>query len=416
VTTVLRKTPGRVRYGASLPWTIVIQAAAALAVSMGIGRFVYTPILPLMHAQAGLSAQYGSTLATANYLGYLAGALLGIFVPALVRSSAALRAGLVVLVATLALMGMTDSHPAWFALRLIAGAASAVVFVIAVSAMLARLRQHAQHLVGWGFGGVGAGIALSGLVVLVISAPLTWRAAWWASAALAVVLSGVAWSLRPEPASAPTATQVHGDLPRTHRWFAALLTSYSLEGVGYIIAGTFLVAAINQNSPGRAGNSAWILVGLAAFPAAAIWARLGQRWTRPTLLCAALVIQAVGIALPALLPGVAPALVSSVLFGVTFLGIASIVLALGAHLQYPRAVALLTTGYSIGQILGPLVVTPLLHNGYHVALLVGAVIVLAAAVAAAALRVSFPHRVGVMVEPSRQRDPAPQRRATEGRS
>ena len=92
---------------------------------------------------------------------------------------------------------------------------------------------------------------------------------------------------------------------------------------------------------------------------------------------------------------------SAVLFGGTFLGVASLALALGAHLQYPRAVAVLTTGYSTGQILGPLLVTPLLHGGYRVALLVGAAVVLAAAAAAAVLRINFPHRVGGMVEPSR---------------
>jgi MFS family permease len=389
------------------PWPTVVQAAAALAVSMGIGRFVYTPILPLMHAQAGLSAQGGSTLATANYIGYLAGAVGGIFAPALVRSALALRAGLVVLIATVALMAVTERPEAWFTLRLVAGVASAFVFVIAVSAMLNRLRHHAQHLIGWGFGGVGAGIALSGAVVLIVRTTGTWRTAWLASAALAVVLTAVAWPLRPEPAGAPTALQLHGDLPRTHRWFGALFTSYFLEGIGYIIAGTFLVAAINEHSPAWVGSSAWVLVGLAAFPASAIWASLGHRWTRPTLLLAALMIQAVGIALPALVTGVAAALVSAVLFGATFLGIAGLVLALGAHLQYPRAVALLTAGYGIGQILGPVIVTPLLHNGYRVALLVGAAIVLAAAVAAAALRAGFPNRVGTMVEPSRDGRPSP---------
>jgi MFS family permease len=78
---------------------------------------------------------------------------------------------------------------------------------------------------------------------------------------------------------------------------------------------------------------------------------------------------------------------------VTFIGIASMALAIGAHLRFPRAVAVLTTGYSVGQILGPLVVTPLLRHGYHQALLVGAVVVLAAAVAAGVLRVRFPHSV-----------------------
>ena len=244
-------------------------------------------------------------------------------------------------------------------------------------------------------------------MVLALRATPDWRTAWVSCAALAFILMVVAWPLRPGPAGPPAAAQRQGDLPSTHRCFAALLTSYSLEGVGYIIAGTFLVAAINENSPGWVGSSAWVLVGLAALPAPALWARLSRRWARPTLLLAALLIQAAGIALPALAPGAGPALLSAVLFGGTFLGIASLALALGAHLQYPRAVAVLTTGYSTGQILGPLLVTPLLHSashgsGYRIALLVSAAVVLAAAIAAAALRIGFPHRAGGMIEPSHQ--------------
>jgi hypothetical protein len=198
-----------------------------------------------------------------------------------------------------------------------------------------------------------------------------------------------------------TASPKAAGAPPAHRWFAALFAAYSLEGVGYIIAGTFLVAAIGQNSPGWAGTGAWILVGICAVPASAIWAALGHRWTRPSLLFAALLLQAIGIALPAVAGGVAPALLGAALFGSTFLGIGSLVLALGAHSQFPRAVAILTTGYSVGQILGPQIVRPLLRNGYHAALLVGAAIVLGAALAAAALRVGFPLRVGAMLEPSR---------------
>jgi MFS family permease len=178
-----------------------------------------------------------------------------------------------------------------------------------------------------------------------------------------------------------------------HRWFGTLFASYTLEGVGYIIAGTFLVAAIEQNSPGWIGGGAWVLVGLAAMPSAALWTWLGRRWSRPDLLLAALAVQAVGIALPALIGGVAAALVSAVLFGATFIGVSTLALAVGDHLRFPRSVALLTAGYSVGQILGPLVVTPLLHHGYHEALLLGGVIVLASAVAAAVLRVGFPHRL-----------------------
>ncbi|WP_438306524.1 YbfB/YjiJ family MFS transporter [Streptomyces sp. HUAS TT11] len=364
---------------------------------MGVGRFVYTPILPLMHAQAGLSADAGAHLATANYVGYLIGALAGILAPALVRSPAVLRGSLVVLTLTLAGMPATHSTAAWLVLRLLAGIASALIFVIAASSLLSHLREHPAHLPGWAFGGVGAGIALSGLLVLVLRGVADWQAAWWASAGLAAVLAALSWNLRPEHAPPPgTAVAQAGPRQPTHRWFGALFVSYTLEGIGYIVAGTFLVAAIGQSSPGWAGSGAWVLVGLAAVPSSALWARLGRRWSRPDLLLAALAIQAVGIALPALFGSVAAALVSAVLFGATFIGVSTLALATGAHLQYPRSVALLTTGYSVGQIAGPLAVAPLLHHGYRQALLLAAIVVLAAALAAGLVRIGFPHHMAVV--------------------
>ncbi|MGW2717014.1 YbfB/YjiJ family MFS transporter [Streptomyces sp. NPDC001492] len=125
--------------------------------------------------------------------------------------------------------------------------------------------------------------------------------------------------------------------------------SYSLEGVGYIVAGTFLVAATGRAPP--VGNGSWVLVGPAAVPSPALWARQGRRWSQPSLLLAALVVQAIGIALPALIGSVAAVLLSAVLFGGTFPGISMPALATGAHLRFPRSVALLTAGYSVGQIL-----------------------------------------------------------------
>ncbi|MGW3433651.1 YbfB/YjiJ family MFS transporter [Streptomyces melanosporofaciens] len=393
------------------PWAHVVQAAAALGAGMGVGRFVYTPILPLMHAQAGLSAATGANLATANYVGYLLGALAGTFLPRLVRSPALLRSCLVGLAVSLAAMPLTHSPGVWLLLRLCAGVASALIFVIAASSLLSHLRDHPAHLPGWAFGGVGAGIALSGLLVLALRTIADWQAAWWASAVLTALLARPAWFLRPEPAP-PSASATPGAErrttgPRTHRWFTALLASYTLEGIGYIIAGTFLVAAIEQSSPGWIGSGAWVLVGLAAIPSSALWAGLGRRWSRPGLLLTALAVQAVGIALPALIGGVAAALISAVLFGATFIGVSTLALATGAHLRFPRAVALLTAGYSVGQILGPLVATPLLHHGYEQALILAAAVVLASALAAALLRIGFPHHMPTPGHPVARSEPAP---------
>jgi MFS family permease len=357
----------------------VAQAASALAVAMGVGRFVYTPILPLMTGQAGLTAEAGASVATANYVGYFAGAVAGTLAPGLVRSPGVHRGSLVLLVGTLAAMPLTTSTPAWFVLRFLAGAASAMVFVIAVHAL--------AHRPGWGLGGVGAGITLSGLLVLAL--PPQWRVVWWATAALAAVLTAGAWTLRPTtPGARPTVTPRP---QRPHLPFSALFASYTLEGVGYIIAGTFLVAAINTTSPGPLGGLAWVLVGLAATLSPALLAWLGRRWTQANLLLAALVLQAIGIALPAVLSGVAAALIAAFLFGATFLGVATTAMTIGTRLGFPRAVALLTAGYSAGQIVGPLVATPLLRHGYHNALLLASAIVLAAAVAASLLRIAAVH-------------------------
>lgn len=360
--------------------TAVLPTAAALAAAMGVGRFVYTPILPLMTAQAGLGAHSAGHLATANYLGYLGGAVATTLSPRLARSGLACRVSLLAIVASMAAMPLTVNVIAWLSLRTVAGFTSAVVFVIAVNTLLERLPEK----VGWGFGGVGAGIALSAVLVLALPTAAGWRTAWWSAAALASVLAAAGWSVHPRRETAPT-----GVAPtRTHRAgtarFVLLFTGYTLEGIGYIIAGTFLVAAVTQHSPGALGNSAWLVVGLAVIPSAALWVRLGARFGQPAMLTAALALQAVGIAL-ACQGGSAASLAGALLFGGTFIGVSTLAMAEGRLLGIRGAVALLTVGYSVGQIVGPLVVAPLLDGGYRPALIVSASIVLLAGLATGAV-------------------------------
>jgi MFS family permease len=182
---------------------------------MGIGRFAFTPILPMMTARAGLTAETGATLATANYVGYLAGALAAAMSPRMARSPLVLRASLVAVVATLLAMPLLDNPIHWAIARLLAGFGSALVFVTAVNLMMDQLRHHSPHLAGWEFSGVGVGIAASGFLVLLLPADTDWRGAWWAVGALAAVLGGGAWAthtitLTP-PRSAATCRRRHGD-------------------------------------------------------------------------------------------------------------------------------------------------------------------------------------------------------------
>ena len=125
-------------------------------------------------------------------------------------------------------------------------------------------------------------------------------------------------------------------MPRhdVNRPFALLFGSYTLEGIGYIIAGTFLVAAIAQHSPGWLGNGAWLVVGLAAAPSAALWAWLSSRWSHPRT-AGRRAAPAGGRDRPACTASGAAALLGAVLFGGTFIGVSTMALAAGRLLQFP---------------------------------------------------------------------------------
>jgi hypothetical protein len=412
-TIVLGSRPKSASPAAGGAWQIAAQGGAALAAAVGVGRFVYTPLLPLMQTQAGVAAATGGQVATANYLGYLLGALAGVLAPQVGRSRGAFRISGSVLVLTLAAMPLTHAGWLWAGLRGVAGAASAVMFLVAVNTVLAALPAQQRHLAGWAYGGVGAGIAASGLLVLAVRTVGDWRTGWWAAAALTalLVLAG-----RSVGTGTGTAGQIGrrtaaggADGPRGKvRTHGVLLAgSYTLEGAGYILAGTFLVAAVAGTGPAWLSEGVWVLVGLAALPSCALWAALSRRVSRPTLLTAALALQTIAIALPAVTGGPGAALIAAVLFGATFMGITTLALAAGAHLEIPRAAATLSLGYAAGQVLGPLTVQTLLTGGYTGALLVGAALAAAAGVGSALLRLRFPHGMEAHRGHRRPRHPAP---------
>ncbi len=357
-------------------------AVLALAAAMGVGRFVYTPILPLMQSQTALDPGTGAHLATANYVGYLLGAVALSLAPSLTSSRPLIRTSLVALVGSLALMPVAGST-GWLLLRLVAGVASAVVFLAAVRAAI-RATKNRPHRAGYAYAGVGSGIALSGLLVLLLgSSP--WPFAWFSAAGCALVLFIPLWMLQEPGEEPPPSTAEPTTRPAYGNTYALLLILYFLEGVGYIIAATFLVAALSDTGLAWLGNATWILVGLAAAPSCVVWAYWSRRVPRPKLLVAALAVQTVAIALPGITTQPAVVLLAALGFGGTFMGITTLTLGLGTELDLPRAAATLTAGYGFGQVLGPLVVHSTLGSGYRPALLIGAAIILTATLLAVRL-------------------------------
>jgi predicted MFS family arabinose efflux permease len=325
---------------------IAARGAAALIVAMGIGRFAFTPLLPPMQAEAQFSDAAAGLLASINLFGYFAGALAAGHMTHEKRE-AAYRIGLAIAVLADLLMAAPLGVPGWAVVRAAAGVSSGLIFILATAFVLEQRGHAALH-----FTGVGFGIVLSGIVAVLVP---VWQTSWLMLAGLCLLLALFAAGLR--------GAALYRDQPRvrarlTWSWPLAWLTiAYSLQGLGYIISGTFLVAILH-GLPETAGLGAWawLVVGLGAIPSALIWARLALRLGSWRALAIAYAVQAAGMILP--FAGGAPAaIVAAISFGGTFIGITGVSLTLAARLrpaQAGQAVARLTIFYSVGQAIGPL--------------------------------------------------------------
>jgi MFS family permease len=376
-----------------MPRFSLLGGILALAAAMGIGRFAYTPILPTMLEAGELDTAQAGWLAAANYAGYLAGALLlAVAVPGSVRTGV-LRASLVAVAGTTALMALPTGLAVWSIVRFVSGLASAGVLVLASGLVLDELRRQGRSaLSGWLFSGVGLGIAISGIVVRVTGETLDWRGQWLALALLATASIFPCWRwLLPiarttaTPGRVLPAAEFVGAAPRR-----LLFAAYFLEGVGYIVTGTFLVAIVAA-TPGLEGIGAdvWIVVGLAVVPSAVVWAALGARVGYACGLVCAYLLQAAGIALP-LAGGAGAAFASAVLFGGTFAGITALTLTLAGQLAPDRSASLigaLTALFGLGQVIGPVLAGSLASraNSFAPALAVAATLVMMGGVLMAVL-------------------------------
>src|SRR6185436_1662715 len=106
---------------------IALGGLLALAVAMGIGRFAFTPLLPIMQADMGLTVEAGGWLASSNYAGYLIGALAATRLH--VAPLRAIFGGLLAIAVTTLAMGFTHNFVEWIVWRTASGIASAFVLV-----------------------------------------------------------------------------------------------------------------------------------------------------------------------------------------------------------------------------------------------------------------------------------------------
>lgn len=359
----------------SKPIAIAVAALISLAVAMGIGRFAFTPLLPMMLNDRVIDLPAASWLATANYFGYWLGAVACAMQPRLwaywrgtktLVHSTFIRAGLVATVLlTLAMAQPTASlWPLW---RLLAGIASAVVFVYTSGWCLARLTAlGTPALAGIMFVGPGLGITVSGLAASAMVAG-GWSAAagWAAFSGLAVLLSAIAWAQLRGNVQAPPAPTASDDTGR-RRPLALFALAYGLAGFGYIVTATFLPVIARQALPGSIWlDLFWPLFGLSVSLGALITVRIPPRLDRRRLLIGCYAMQASGVLLGAWFPSLTGFALGSLLLGLPFTAITLFAMQEARRLRphgTSAVIGALTAAYGLGQIAGPPLVGWLLQR------------------------------------------------------
>ncbi len=350
---------------------LALAIALGAAISLGITRFAYGLLLPSMRTDLGWSYALAGAMNTANATGYFLGALACPWLMRRFGPSLLLVAGALLASVFMVGSGFVTQTEGLLAQRLLAGMASALVFVaggLLAARLGARDPLRSGLLLGIYYGGTGVGILLSSLLVPVAlegaqAALHGWRWAWWALGALCGLFSLVlVWPARVMAAwAAPVAAA--GAVPVTFRWrqFGFGLAGYTLFGVGYIGYMTFVVALLR--SQGRSATEITVfyaLLGVAVMASSRIWARLLDRFHdgRPLALLNGLL----GLAtlLPALTHAWGWVMLSGLLFGGVFLSVVASTTALVRHnlpqSAWGQGISAFTTVFAAGQIVGPTVV------------------------------------------------------------
>ncbi|WP_431021896.1 MFS transporter [Erwinia rhapontici] len=335
---------------------VALCAFLTLVVAMGIGRFAFTPQVPLMIGENQLSLTSAAVVAALNYLGYLCGSFDAM--RATRRVEWRLQAGVwgaVVLTLISALVSGPWQHGV---VRFLIGWASGWAMVLIAAWSNEQLHRYQRPgLSAAVFAGPGTGILISGLLAVWLHSQQVSAAwAWGAYGLLALALVALIARTLPRtgqlhrPETAPEPLRLTPGLKR-------LVWSYSLAGFGYILPATFLSQMATTRFPGLISQFVWPVFGGAAVVGIAIGILTRHLGDSNRRLALVLWVQALGVFAADLIPGLGGLALGSALIGGGFLCVVQL------SLQYARELAplhtrylagLLTTGYAVGQLVGPM--------------------------------------------------------------
>ncbi len=361
---------------------ILLAGILSIVISIGIARFAFTSLLPFM-LEDHLTLKQAGVLASFNFLGYLSGAIFSMLIKDINKKVIYLRVGMFLSIVGTFMLATTSSETLWLFSRVISGFGTALLFLIGSSLVMLKLNfQDKTKAMGIHFSGIGFAILVSELISQQVLKNGTWAEAWMVLTLVALFFSFyVMHILSFDKAVKKEAVKHKISASIFSVYVVLLILAYFTEGVGFVVQGTFLPDIINslEGLEGY-GNLAWLIVGLAGVPSSIIWMRLAHNHGTINMIIMAMLLQILGILIPALSNNMYLNLLSGALYGSTFIGLVALFMNRAGQLAKENPVVLMggmTAAYGIGQVLAPLYSVLLIdkYGTYNITMFVTAGIV-----------------------------------------
>ena len=337
---------------------LALVGIGVVAITGGLGRFAYTPIIPYMQTTLNISSADIGLLASSNYLGYLIGSIIPLVYSFANKQRLTLYLSVFVSIITLGLMGTTGEFYIFSLLRFFQGISGAIGLVIATNLIFSQITDTGRidlrlaHISGF-----GVGMFLSAIAIWICSMfELQWNYQWFVIAILCLILTiPIIFSPLEKGSEASIDPSSHSN--RLSLGFVGISVGYFFFGFGYIIFGTFIAAlAVNTPALENIQHASWIVVGVSAMPAIFVWQAISKFTGNHISLALSCFTCSAGILTLYFFDGVGASLFACLAYGIGVIGIVGLVLMEGkirhsGSIKF--AVAFLTTTFSIGQITGP---------------------------------------------------------------
>jgi predicted MFS family arabinose efflux permease len=314
------------------PWRVATGGLAATFIGNGLGRFAYTPLIPVLIAAGWFAPAEASYLAAANLAGYLVGALIADRLSRTLSGPDAIRLAAATTAVSLLACGWNYGFVWYAGWRFLAGVTGGVLMVLAVPVVLAvTAPERRGRAAGLVITGIGVGITASGLIIPALASAGP-RIVWLVLAATASVLTAYIWFTIPRERIDLAATAAPARrLPRAV-W--PLLAAYGCDAIGFIPHTVFWIDFIARAlGHGLAtGGTHWIVFGGGVVIGPLLCGLFADRYGLGLAFLLSMLVKAAAVGLPLLSTHPVALFASSLVVGMLVSGSTSLCSAWAAEL------------------------------------------------------------------------------------